>query len=243
MNLWNIADDVMVTMGFTVDDARLNRVAVAYNVKIAVDKVRDQIITKTYQGDIRQAADMLETFVVDVTVNAANTGIPFDCMFFDLPKELYSLPFDGGFAWARYHRLNLPPSCPPDIAGTPFYHASMGEITSLYQSAYESPCQDRPATARDKDRVYVFGVNPLVKKLRVGLYCQLPDFKDIDPNEEVEIPAEYLLTIKKLVIDASRFSLQLPERLQNNGVDPDNGQPLRVERAMSVNDPSNVQQE
>ena len=241
MTLWQITDDVAVALGMTVDDARLNRVALAYYVKMAVDKVRDQIIGKSYTTGIVQASDMLETFVVDVTQNDPDAaGIPWRCMYFDLPHDLYSLPYDGGLAWVRYHRPTLPANCPPALAGTVFTHTTLGALSNLYELKYQSPEPLRPYTARDRYRVYVFGVNSMITKLHVGLFCTLPDFTEIDPNEQVSIPAEYLLAVRKMVIDAARFSLQLPERLQNDGRDLE--QPIRTERQLYQSDPLNTEQ-
>ncbi len=240
MTIKQIADDVAVALGFTHDDRLLNRTALMYNVKIAVDKIRDQIITKSYSADIRQVSDMLETFVVDVTNNTADpAGIPWDCMYFDLPVDLYSLPYDGGLAWVRYHRTGLPPHCPPQLARTQFNYYSLGEMSNVYESEYERPNETRPGVARDRFRVYVFGVNPLVTKLHVGLFATLPNLEDMNPDEQVDIPAEYLLAVKKLVLDSSRFALQVPERLKNDGRDLE--QPVRTERPVSLNDPLNAE--
>jgi len=242
MTIFQIADDVMVSLSMTHDDRILNRISVAYNVKIAVDKIRDQIIAKAYNSDIRQVQDMLETFVVDVENHVADTEIPWNCMFFDLPVELYSLPYDGGLAWVRYHRNSLPRHCTPQIARTSFNHYSLGELSNVYAAEYEQPNGARPGVARDKYRVYVFGVDPQITKLHVGLFAALPNFTDLDPNEEVSLPSEYLLAVKKLVLDTTRFSLQLPERYRSDGRDLEPGQPIRTERQVSLNDPLSAEQ-
>ena len=242
MTIFQIADDVANALGFTTDDRLINRVAIAYNVKIAIDKIRDQIIQKAYSSDIRQVQDMLETFEVDVEDHVADSEIPWNCMFFDLPVELYSLPYDGGLAWVRYHRNSLPRHCTPQIARTSFNHYSLGELSNVYASEYERPNGARPGVARDKYRVYVFGVDPQITKLHVGLFAALPNFTDLDPNEEVSLPSEYLLAVKKLVLDTTRFSLQLPERYKNDGRDLEPGQPIRTERQVSLNDPLNLEQ-
>lgn len=240
MTILQLADDVGVALGFTHDDALLNRTALVYNVKLAADRIRSQMLSKDQSGDIRNSSDMLETFIVDVTVNQANANIQWDCMYFDLPRELYSLPYDGGLAWVRYHRTGLPPNCPPQIARTTFTHTTLGSLSGLFGAIYEAPCDTRPYVARDKDRVYLFGVQQQVTKLHVGLFCSLPNLDEITDaniNADLGIPPEKLLAIKKLVIDTSRFSLQLPERLKNDGRDLDPGQPIRTERQVSLNDP------
>jgi len=167
-SLFSIADEVAVALGFTHDDSRLNRIALAYYVQIAVDKANSRRLTKDYSRDLRGASDNLERFIVDLQLNDPN--IPFPCMYFDLPATLLSLPFDGGLAWVRYHRTNIPAHCPPDIAGRPFNHTTIGALSNLYNLAYKRPEPQRPYVARDRYRVYVFGVNDLVTKLHVGLF-------------------------------------------------------------------------
>lgn len=242
MTLFNIADEIAVALGMIHDDSRMNRIALAYNVKIAIDKVRDQIITKSISlgGDQRQAADMLEVFTVTPAWHPADATINWDYHFFDLPRALYSLPGDGGLNWVRYNRAGLPRNCPPTVASAVFTHTTLGALSGLYGSTYQSPKNTRPYVARDKDRVYLFGVDPQVRSLLVGLYCTLPDLTEIDPNAEIDIPAEYLLTVKKMVIDACRFSLLVPERLKNDGRDLEPNQQIRTERLSSINDPANL---
>ncbi|HMZ48692.1 MAG TPA: hypothetical protein PLP28_06925, partial [Flavobacteriales bacterium] len=169
-----IADEVAVALGFTHDDARLSFMALAYHVKLAVDKLRGRALAKDMVGDQRRAEDMLEVFAVDVVANTANDTVAWNCLYFDLPHDLYDLPFGGGLAWVRYHRPSLPLNCPPGIAGAEFTHTTLGDLGRLYRLAYEVPREDRPYVARDRYRVYLFGVNPLVKKLLVGLHCALP---------------------------------------------------------------------
>lgn len=242
MTLFQIADEVAVALGYTHDDARMNRIALAYNVKIAVEKLRDQIITRTISigGDQRQAADMLEVFVVTPSWHEASGQNDWSYHFFDLPCDLYSLPHDGGLSWVRYNRHNLPRNCTPTIAKAVFTHTTLGALSAFYGSTYQKPSPKQPYVARDKDRVYIYGVDQQVKSLIIGVFCALPDFTEIDPNEKVDIPEEYLLPLKKMVIDTCRFSLMVPERLKNDGRDLEPNGPIRTERMMSINDPAVV---
>ena len=235
----SIADEVAITLGFAHDDARLSFNALAYHVKIAVDKITARSLAKDMRaGDPRTMSNQLEVFTVPVTNNEANDDIPWNCLYFDLPKEIYNLPFDGGLAWVRYHRPSLPLNCPPGIAGKDFTHTTLGSLSRLWNTEYEKPKESRPYVARDKDRVYIFGVNPLVSKLLVGLYCALPDLIDMDPDETIPLQAHHLSDVRRLVIDNARFALLLPERLRNDGRDLDAPQP--TEKQASINDPINI---
>lgn len=235
-SLFSIADEVIVSLSLHHDDARIGRIAMAYYVQIAVDKVNSRRITKDYSRDIRGASDNLERFIVDLQLNDPN--IPFPCMYFDLPATLLSLPFDGGLAWVRYHRSNLPAHCPPDIAGRPFNHTTIGALSNLYNLAYKRPEPQRPYVARDRYRVYVFGVNDLVTKLHVGLFCTLPDMADMDPDAELPLPPEAVADVRRMVIDSARLALLIPERLANDGRDLT--EPVRTEKQVSIKDPINI---
>ena len=83
-----IADEVAVALGFTHDDARLSFMALAYHVKLAVDKLRGRALAKDMVGDQRRAEDMLEVFAVDVVANTANDTVAWNCLYFDLPSSL-----------------------------------------------------------------------------------------------------------------------------------------------------------
>lgn len=244
--LFSIADEVAVSLGFTHDDARQNRTTLSYYVKIAVDKLNDRRLTKDYSGDQRSSASNIETFVVDVVHQVApftpsgDAGAADECLFFEPPANLLNLPFDGGLVWVRYHRPTLPLNCPPSIAGANFGITTLGSLSTLYGQAYQRPNESRPLVARDRYRCYVYGCSPLIKKLRIGLLCALPDMRDIDPNAPLQIPDEYLMDVRKLVLDSAKFSLLVPERLRNDGRGLEPGEQVRTEKQVSVNDPINI---
>lgn len=234
----SIADEAAVALGFTHDDSRLSFNALALYVKMAVDKIRYRSLVKDAVLDPRDGADMEETFVVDLTVNTANDTVPWNCQYFNIPCDLYDLPFDGGLRWVRYHRPSLALNCPPSIAGAVFTHTSLGSLSRLYDLAYECPREDRPYVARDRFRVYVFGVHPAVTKLHVGLFCSVPDLADMDPDETLPLSPGVLGDVRRLVIDSARLALMIPERLQNDGRDLTQPQP--TEKQVSINDPINI---
>lgn len=239
MTLAQLTDDIMVSLGYVHDDALRSRIAVMGNVKMAVDKVRDQILTKAIKkGDDRSVSDMLSTYVVPVSYHENTTALDFDYRYFVLPVDLYSLPHDGGVAFIRYNRNTLPENCIPQLARVTFTGTTMASLSALYHSAYQSPGPSRPYYARDKDRVYVFGVDPAIKTVLVGLYAPLPDFETIDPDEPIKLPSESFSDVKRLVLEAERWVLQVPQqRLHNDGRDFEPNQAVRTEPVVSVNDP------
>lgn len=246
-----VVDDIMVTMGFTHDDRLRNKEAVLYNVKIAVDKLKKQILAKGDAiGDHRRGSEMVSTYIVEVNHNDApdNSTTDWDYSYFDLPVSVFSLDHDSGVNFIRYLNNEIPCGCPPAISKAPFTGTTLASVSLMYGSAYQSPRPSRPYFARakakvgdtTKDRVYLFGVPCDIKHLLVGLFA-IVDFDDVDPDQDTGLPNEMLETLKKMVIDLERWAVMMPqERLKNDGRDFEPNQQVRTERTMSVNSPTQI---
>lgn len=246
-----VVDDIMVTMGFTHDDRLRNKEAVLYNVKIAVDKLKKQILAKgDAMGDHRRGSEMLSTYIVEVFHNDApdNSVTDWDYSYFDLPTSVFSLDHDSGINFIRYLRNEIPCGCTPAVARNPFTGTTIASVHALYGSVYQRPRPENPYYARasvntqngTKDRVYLFGIPCDLKHLLIGLYAVTP-FDDIDPDDDTGLPDEMLETLKKMVIDLERWAVMMPqERLKNDGRDFEPNQQVRTERTMSVNSPTQI---
>lgn len=239
MTIASLTDDILIALGFSHDDALRSRIAVMRNVKMAVDKVQSQILGKAIKGgDTRSISDMLSVFTVDVTNHEALDNGDWDYHSFVLPVELYSLQRDGAISFIRYNRIDLPPNCPPQIARVRFTGTTLAALSTIYDSTYQKPSPSQPYYARNKDRVYIYGVDPSITKLLIGLYASIPAFEDIDPDEELTLPDEYYYAVKKMILDLERWVLQIPQqRLKNDGRDLEPEQTVRTERPVSLNDP------
>lgn len=244
-------DDVMISMGYLADDANRGREAVLYNVVMAITKLNKQRLSKQLgAGDSRAASSSLSTFIVplqDIDVDGS-VFTEWDSKFFDLPTSVYSLDSDGGINFVRYVRNELPPNCPPAVARTPFTGTTLASLNAIYGSAYQSPRSDRPYYARArastltgiKDRVYVFGVGEGISHVLLGLYA-IPNFMTIDPDDPIDLPEEYLPTLRKMLLDDEAWLLQIPlERLKSDGRDFEPNQQVQVRPSRSINDPSNA---
>lgn len=244
-----IADDVAVAMGMSHDDALRYREAILYNVKLVIDKVKKEQLSKQYgAGDARAASSMLSTFQVPVVYNDVGDAVvtDFDAVYFDLPTSIYSLPHDGGINFVRYLRNDIPMNCTPAVARTPFTGTTLASLNNIYASAYQRPAPDRPYFARAqansggtiKERVYLFGLPSGISALLVGLYAAV-NYDTLDPDAPVDIPEERLHTVKKLLLADEAWLLQIPqERLRNEGRDFEPGQTVQTRSPISLNDPS-----
>jgi hypothetical protein len=246
-----LAQDIETTLSMDHDDALRSRPAILYNVLLAVNKLKDQQLTKQVKaGDARAASSMTSTFIVPVVHRDVpdNSTSDWDACYFDLPTSVYSLPNDRGVVFVRYLQNDIDHGCPPAVARVPFSSSTLASVSALYGSKWQAPNPSRPYYARGreqdgnsiKDRVYVFGVRKTVKHLLVGLYAA-PDFTTFNPDDPVDLPDELFFTLKKMVLDMEAWLLQIPqERLKNDGRDFEPNQQIRVSRLQSVNDPSQI---
>lgn len=247
----NIADDVLIAMGYTADDSLRHRNAMVYNLTLVVSKLQKQRLSGQYgTGDARAASSSVSTFIVPIQeIDVAGSVLTeWDSKFFDLPTQVYSLDYDGGINFIRYLRNDLPPNCPPALAATTFTGATLASMNTYYGSAYQRPSPTRPyyARAREstangvKDRVYLFGLEQGISHLLVGLYA-IPNFDTLDENAPVDLPDELILTAKKMLMDMEAWSLQIPqERLKNDGRDLEPNQVVNTRPLVSVNSPSQI---
>ena len=237
---WNqVADDVLLAMGYTTDDSLRHRPAVIFNATLIYNKLLMQELRRDEQSnDAIGSSSLLFTYIVDVTHRDVedNISTEFDASFFDLPTPIMNLENNSGLNMVRYLRNDIPAGCPPAIARTPFSITTLPQVYSLYQSAYQAPQSDRPYVAQVQDRVYLFGVPTSVKKLLVAIF-PAADNMDIDVDAPINLPPHLFHTLKKMLLDMEGYLLQIPqERLQNDGADFQPGQTVNVRPLVSLND-------
>lgn len=251
--LRQLAQAIAVDLGYVGDDSLRNEFAIMLNVAAAISKLNDEQITEAMKrGDEMSVANMAEDFVVTLTNHTPADSNDWPYQFFQLPTQIYTLPKDGGVAYIRYNRPDLPPNCPPTIASAVFGGTTLGALSGLYQSRMQKPAPNRPYWCRGrhndsgvmKDYVYVYGVNPQITKLLVGLYTSLPmDMVGLAnaADQEVDLSPEKLRALKRMVLDDEAWMLNIPQqRRKNDGRDLEPNQTVRTPRQTSVNDPTNV---
>ena len=176
MTYGEFVDDIMISLGYGIDDAIRTRRNIAFNVMMAINKVKDQFLTKAMSVDLREGADQSQTFIVNLFTQA-----DLNRRYFDLPVEIYSLPTDGGLDRIGYYRNNLPANCSPSAARTPFTIITTSQLAAYWGTTHQGPNESRPYVTRESsmnsgvrtDRVYVWGVSPLVTQLEVGLFVAI----------------------------------------------------------------------
>lgn len=239
---WNeVADDVLISMGYTHDDALRHRAPVIFNATIIYNKLLMQELRRDEAAnDAIGSSSLLFTYIVDLTHRDVgdNVSNEFDASYFDLPTQIMNLENGSGLNMVRYLRNDIPFGCRPAIARTPFSITTLPQVYSLYQSAYQSPRSDRPYAAQVQDRVYVFGVPQSVKQLLIAVF-PAADFMEIDPDKPIGLAPHLFHTLKKMLLDMEGWMLQIPqERLQNDGRDFQPEQIVGTRPLVSINDPA-----
>lgn len=251
MTYSEFVDDVLVSMGFTHDDALFYRDNALQNTIYCESLLVTQDLSRDLGvgGGGLAATHKSEVVVVPVTYNETPTDSNWPYLYFDLPGEVYDLPFDSGVGSISYWRPALPVSCPPSWAGAKFTQTTFGSLTGLYGSPYQKPREDRPYYVRYRagtaDRVALFGMSPLVTKLLVQVYYA-PRYASVLFSDTMLIDPHRLHDLKRLVLDMSAWPLGIPqERLKNDGRDMEPNQVVAPRKLVSVNDPimnSNTEQ-
>lgn len=234
-------DDIAVAMGLIHDDAVWSIDNLLMNVIFCENLLVKQQLSKDLglNGDGISGTHKREIVCVPLTHVECDEECSWEHAYFDLPSEVYDLPFDGGVSMIRYANGC---GCPPAIMGASFTSTSLERLSSLRLTSYQSPREDRPYFARyttsiGADRVGVFGVSTIISKLLVGVYYA-PRFETMPLSATMRIDPDRLFDLKRLVLTMSAWPLGIPqERLKNDGRDFEPGQVVLPRPLLSINDP------
>lgn len=240
-------DGVAVAMGYTHDDALYNREYILACTIYAENKLVGQDLSRDLgkASDGVAAQDKLVTRTVDVTYNATPDDAEWAYHYFELPEQVFDLSHGAGISFVRYHQPSLPVACPPSVAKATFSQTSIAALSALYATSYQDPRPSRPYFARSRDgqggRVRIFGIDPEISKLIVGLHVAA-DFATIDPATEMNIGPARLHVLMEMVMEMLTWALQIPqERLKNDGADFGPDQAFQTRPLISANDPANLE--
>lgn len=242
-----ICDDVILHLGELQDDAEVSIARVAYWVKMWADRLLSQRLSKTIPGGIgnRETGAWDTAFILDVSMDD-----DMQYPYFTLPRSILDLNKDRGVRAITYVRNNIPDNCPKDGEKVQFSWTTYGQLQALAGSTYQRPSPYRPYFFRmntrisdepGMNRIYMPGVSPSVRQVRVILQLALPPLEDIDLDDTLEMPDDLIGPLTLAVVNMGRMALTVPtERLMNDGRDAALGQPppgLQASRTVSVNDP------
>jgi len=233
-------DDIRVALGMVHDDALWSREPILMNVLYGLNLLGAQDLSRDLTtGDGLQGMHRRRVVCVPVEHISGCNECEWKHSYFELPSETYDLPYDGGITMVRYGKDS---GCKPAVAGASFTITSLEHLSGLWDHPYQGPREDRPYVARymsedGKDRVGVFGISPLVKKLLVGVFYA-PKYETVDLDEEIPLDIHRLHDLKRLVLTMSVWPLGLPqERYKNDGRDFEPDTVINTRPLISLNDP------
>jgi len=245
MTYGDLLDDVMYTLGFTHDDAVLHRTAALGNMAIIIDRLKTQRLRKAIVSgsSTRGITDMTTTYIVPISGETYLNGRNY----FVLPGEILNIPMNGGIEYIAYANNS---NCDKALIGKPFTICTPGELHNLDGDAFQRPSPQVPYYYRSRlntgtnqydDRVWVIGPGATVGYLEICLYLSLGELEAIDPDRDIDLPADMVYLLKRAMLDMANWLLLTPQqRLRNDGRDFGvNQQPLRPPVATSINDPLN----
>ena len=249
MTYGDFIDDILATLGHTHDDAIRHRAAVAYNMALVIDRIKRRRIEKELRSGMggRGVSDQATTYIVPIQSETYLNGRNY----FTLPGNVYDIRVNGGLEYVTYANNS---NCDRALVGKRFTLAAPSEMDMLQGHGIQRPDPANPYYYRARlktsselydDRVWVAGPGATVGYLEVGLYLTVGDLETIDPDAEMDLPADMLYLVKRAMLDLERWLLLVPQqRLSNDGRDFKVGQqPLQPPQGISVNDPMNLTEE
>lgn len=231
MTIGELVDDVQVALGEVHDDALLPEGLIMYYVGLATNKLAAQIATKQIRrNDFKGLMGFVSTMVVPTQLDTTLTR-----RYIDTPPVL-DLPNGRGIDFIAYYRNDLLENCPPQVARVQFNATSWRELPLLYSDPITKPSAQRPYFIDGPERISLFGMQPQVTSVEVGL---ITTFAADDPEADIPLPPDALFDLRRMVLMAANWSLLAPnERRLNDGADfPVGMQKPQPPPPMSVNDP------
>lgn len=238
-----VVDDILRTAGGIHDDFFRSKAAVLFNVIIAADRLKRQRLQKDLSSGYgsRGTTDMLTIFQVDVSYETplSNRG------YFTLPGDVYDISENSGVGYIVYNRNS---NCKDNLYGVHFTLTTPSEADMLWGAAFQKPRPSMPyyfrarynnGTTTYSDRVWLLGINPQITSVEVGLYLTVGSLSTIDPDTDIDIPADMLLLLKYQVLNLERWCFSVPqENLKNDGRSTAVGAPQGTPPPMmSINSP------
>ena len=235
MTIRDFRDELKMALGEGIDDAVWSDLAIEYNIRIAANKLKKQALQKMYaKNDMKGAVDYVTSAPYALALDAT-----LEYRYATKPSGVFDLPQGSGINYISYYRPGLAANCPPQVAKAQFYSTTWRELPMLYADPLQAPSEKRPRYIVENDRVFIFGVNPLITQVQMGLYLAM-DPNSIDDTEEITLSPETLFDLRRMMLTVANWTILSPtERLLNDGRDRAAGEvrPSPPPQVLSVNDP------
>ena len=237
MTIRDLMSDIKATLGLGIDDAEWSDGPLLYNIGLAIDKLQQQHIARQMsRGQYNTLTNEVSTFTVPV-----QTDTTYNRRYFTLPGPIYDLPFNGGIDYIAYFRNDIDINCTPQVALVQYEPMSWREFALLKEDPLQAPSPQYPRYIRSSDNnVYLFGQDPMITSVEVGLYLSFPELPTVNIDDKIPLPPALVFDLRRILLQMGNWLMLQPhERLLNDGRANNVGE--RVQPApplMSINNPT-----
>lgn len=214
--------DILNTLGANNDDAVRSKAAVLFNIAMCMDRLKRERLEKELgMSGSRGSTDVMTTYNA-IPVNY-ETGLK-KRGYFTLPSEVYDIKQNSGIEYICYNRES---GCADNLVGVHFNIATPSEVDNLDGGAFQKPRPAMPYYYRGRyndgsnvysDRVWLIGISPQITSVEIGVYLTVGDLLRLNPEENIDMPADMILLVKNMVLGLERWALAVPqEQLRNDG--------------------------
>lgn len=203
--LRTIASDIKRDLKQNGADLEVPDAQLMYWILVVAERLRGLHIIK------RRSGAFLSTFVLPVLQDAVFSHRHY----VELPSSIYDFDLDAAVESLSYY---MPSSCAPGFTEVTCFRTDPSRSRSRLKSAYQQATPSHPYFWREKDRLYLLGVDEQLEHIEAKVYANLPDINDVDPDAPFEFPKELLAILRPEVQKMGRFALSLPgQHLTNDG--------------------------
>lgn len=241
--LRTVSNDLLVTARQMFDDRKISLMQMQYWVLIAADRLLSQRIEKQGLENQGRSGRWMTTFVLTIHKDdhAEPLGNTICGRYVNLPEDVYDYHNDLGIDYMTGYFADECDGCPRGFE-VMFTRTTPTRLHTRGKTAYEKPTTQQPQWFRERDRLWLFGIEtvPLATlgKVEVGLLCTLPTVNEAALDQPLNFPKERIENLCRYVLDRIRTDISLPNtKLRNDGTEGPQVAPIG-RSPISVNDPS-----
>lgn len=227
MTTWKaVVSDIMLLLKQVIDDKEIPYDQVYYWTIITADRLLMLHNVKRLSGAF------ITRYQVDVLTNAQEE------LYVPLPHKIYDLDMDAAVEDLAYYD---PEECGDDWLRVQFFRTDRSTLRSRAKHPDEKPAPMRPYFYRQGPNLFLVGPRKSIEHVEMSLMITLPDIQSVNPDAEIDFPAELLGILQKHVLDLGRWTLAAKEtKVVNDGNEREPSRTLpQLGKVTSVNDPVN----
>lgn len=238
----DIANGVLLAMGYNHDDNSRPIEAVLFNLEQIVNRLQRQRLEK----ELGMTGDRGSTGTATryAAVPLSEEPLLRNRKYFTLPQQTHDLLQNGGVESIVYNSRS---GCGDNLIGRHFTLISPAEADVMDGAQFQKPSPMNPCYYPERfndgsttfsSRIWLLGVGPSIRSVEVSLWLTMDlSSPSQNPDVEADISPDMVYLATRELMAMERFALLIPqERLQNDGRDFKAGQqPLQPPVMTSIN--------